>query len=144
VSGREYLERPIVAVGAVVLGEGGRVLLIRRGRAPAENQWSVPGGAVDVGETLAEACAREVREETGLDVAVGAPVGVVERVVRDEDGRVRFHYVIHDFAASVRGGALCAGSDCAEARWVTLEEAAQLPTTEGLLPILQRGQDPGS
>src|SRR5262249_24636682 len=130
-------QHPIVAVGAVVLDDARRVLLVRRGRPPAQDLWSVPGGAVEPGETLLEACAREVREETGLEIGVGARVEVVERITRDEAGRVRFHYVIHDFVARVRGGTLAAGSDCAEARWVTLAEAAQLATTEGLLPVLR-------
>ena len=134
---REYPAHPIVAVGAIVI-DGDRVLLVRRAKPPAQDRWSVPGGVVEAGETLAEACAREVREETGLEIELGAPVEIVERVTRDAQGRVQFHYVIHDFAARVRGGELAAASDCAEARWVTLDEAARLPTTEGLLPVLRR------
>jgi mutator protein MutT len=124
-------------VGAVVIDEADRVLLVRRLRPPAQDLWSVPGGAVEVGETLAQACVREVREETGLDIEVGARVEVVERMTHDATGRVWFHYVIHDFVARVHAGTLVAGSDCAEARWVSLDEAARLPTTEGLLPVLQ-------
>jgi 8-oxo-dGTP diphosphatase len=135
---REYPQHPIVAVGAIVVDEQERVLLVRRGQPPAQDRWSVPGGVVEAGETLAEACVREVREETGLEVEIGAPVEIVERITRDAAGKAQFHYVIHDFAARLRGGALCAASDCAEARWVTLDEAAQLPTTEGLLPVLRR------
>ena len=135
---REYPQHPIVAVGAIVVDEQDRVLLVRRGRPPAQDRWSVPGGVVEAGETLAEACAREVREETGLEIEVGAPVETLERITRDTNGKVQFHYVIHDFAARVSGGTLCAGSDCAEVRWVTLDEAAHLPTTEGLLPVLRR------
>src|SRR5262249_51162472 len=108
---REYPDRPIVAVGAIVFDSAGRVLLGGRGRPPAQGRWSVPGGAVEAGETLAEACAREVREETGLEVEVGSLCEVVERVTRDPDGRVRFHYVILDYAARVSGGTLRAGSD---------------------------------
>jgi ADP-ribose pyrophosphatase YjhB (NUDIX family) len=119
------------AVGAIIFDDDGRVLLVRRGKPPAKDLWSVPGGKVEAGETLAAACAREVREETGLDVDVGAEVVVVER---SGEG---YHYVIHDFLARVRGGTLAAGDDSAEARWVTLDEAAGLPTTEGLLPVLR-------
>jgi ADP-ribose pyrophosphatase YjhB (NUDIX family) len=118
-------------VGAIVV-DGDRVLLIRRGQPPAQDRWSVPGGKVEPGETLEQACAREVREETGLDIEVGPLVEIVERIGEG------YHYVIHDFRARVRGGTLGAASDCAEARWVTLDEAAQLPTTDGLLPVLRR------
>ena len=136
--GREYPDRPIVAVGALVFASDGRVLLVRRGRPPGLGKWSVPGGAVEVGESLREAAAREVREETGLEVAVGSMVEWLERITPGDGGRARFHYVILDFRAEVRGGTLCAGDDCAEARWVTLDEAAALPTTEGLMDVLRR------
>jgi 8-oxo-dGTP diphosphatase len=120
-----------LAVGAIII-DGDRVLLIRRAKPPAQDRWSVPGGKVEPGETLEQACAREVREETGLEVEVGPLVEIVERAGEG------YHYEIHDFHARVRGGTLAAASDCAEVRWVTLDEAAQLPTTDGLLPVLER------
>jgi ADP-ribose pyrophosphatase YjhB (NUDIX family) len=135
---REYPERPIVGVGAILRDAAGRFLLARRGRPPAEGRWSVPGGAVEAGESLREACVREAREETGLEIEVGALVEVVERIARDAQGRAQFHYVIVDYACTARGGDLRAGDDCAELRWVTLEEAARLELTEGLLEVLAR------
>src|SRR5437016_12605482 len=90
---REYPDRPLVGVGAVIVRDS-CVLLIRRGHAPLLGEWSLPGGAVECGETLREAAAREVREETGLNVEVGDMLGVYERVTRSDDGRVRYHYVL--------------------------------------------------
>ena len=135
---REYPARPVLAVGAIVFDDAGRVLLVRRGRPPAEGRWSVPGGAVEVGEELRQACAREVREETGLEVEVGRLCEVVERVTRDPQGRVRYHYVILDYAARVRAGAARAADDCAEIRWAPRDEIERLETTEGLLEVLER------
>jgi len=117
--------RPTVAVGAFVL-DGDRVLLIRRGRPPGEGLWSVPGGRLEPGETLAQAVAREVREETGLVVEVGPLACVVERMGDD------YHFVILDYLARVIGGELAAATDAAAARLVDDAELATLPTTEGL------------
>jgi ADP-ribose pyrophosphatase YjhB (NUDIX family) len=128
----------VLAVGALVFDAAGRALLIRRGRPPGQGLWSVPGGVVEVGEPLRVACAREVEEETGLRVEVGAVREVIERVTRDDRGRVIYHYVIVDLAAEVRGGTLRPGDDCDDVRWATLAEAEQLETTEGLLEVLRR------
>jgi len=111
---RTYPSRPIVGVGAVILTPQQRVILVRRAREPLAGQWSLPGGAVELGETLPRAIAREVREETGLDVDVGPVVEVVERIFRDDDGRVRHHYVLVDYLCRPRGGDLRAGTDATE------------------------------
>ena len=121
-SGREYPSRPIVGVGGVVF-VGGRVLLIKRRFEPLAGRWSLPGGALEVGETLAEGLAREMKEETGLDVVVGPVVDVFDRITRDDEGRARFHYVLVDLLCSVRAGAPVAGSDVSE---VTLAEPGDL------------------
>lgn len=126
--------RPEVAVGAIVFDEAGRVLLVERGRPPGVGLWTVPGGRVERGEKLADAVAREVREETGLDVEVGALAAVVERMGEDH------HFVILDYVARVTGGALTAGDDARAVKFVDDTELAQLPTTEGLLPILERAR----
>jgi mutator protein MutT len=122
--------RPTVAVGAFVRDDAGRVLVVRRAKPPSAGAWSVPGGKQEPGETLAQAVAREVREETGLVVEVGALACVVERIGDD------FHYVIVDYHARVIGGELRASSDADAAQFVTLEELATLPHTEGLLEAL--------
>ena len=124
---------PVVGVGAFIL-DGPRVLVIQRGRPPGEGLWSVPGGRLEAGETLAQAVAREVREETGLTVEVGPFVCVIERMGGD------FHFVILDYLARVVGGTLAPGTDAADARWVTDQELAALPTTEGLLDVLARAR----
>ncbi|MGH7362604.1 MAG: NUDIX hydrolase [Candidatus Methylomirabilales bacterium] len=134
---REYPERPIVAVGGIVV-RNGQVLLIQRGREPSAGRWTIPGGAVRVGERLHEAVARELREECGVEVEVGPVVEVLDRVVRDGTGRVQFHYVIIDYLARWIAGEPRAGSDAAAVRWLHREEWAALPLTEGLDPVLTR------
>ncbi|MGE3401054.1 MAG: NUDIX hydrolase [Vicinamibacterales bacterium] len=108
---RQYPDRPIVGVGAVVVDEAGRVLLIRRRYEPLAGQWSLPGGMLEVGETLEVGVAREVAEETGLQVAVGPVIEVFDRIMRDDDQRVRFHFVLIDYLCRPTGGRLAAGSD---------------------------------
>jgi len=122
-SDREYPQRPLAGVGAVVW-DGERVLLERRGQPPAQGIWSLPGGLVELGETAAQAVAREVREECGIEVEVGDVLGVFDPIFRDPDGRIRYHYVVVDFLVYYRGGELRAGDDAADARWVTPEELA--------------------
>ncbi len=114
---REYPERPIVAVGGVTF-RGEDVLLARRGKAPGYGTWTIPGGALKLGERLRDGVAREVKEECGIDVAVGDVVEVIDRLVRDDEGRIQYHYVIVDCLAVYTGGELVASSDCLEARWV--------------------------
>ncbi|MBI3964136.1 MAG: NUDIX hydrolase [Chloroflexi bacterium] len=118
---RRYPTQPVVAVGAVIV-RGDRVLLARRGKEPASGLWTFPGGGLELGETVREGARREVKEECDLDVELGEMLGVFDRVRRDDDGRVLYHYVIVDFAArSVRGEPV-AGDDCAEVKWVQVDE----------------------
>src|SRR3977135_1281340 len=118
---REYPDNPLVGVGAVLVQDN-RVLLIRRGQAPLLGEWSLPGGVLECGETLREATIREAREETGLIVETGELLGVYERVIRSDDERVRYHYVLIDFLCSQVSGELQAGSDAADVRWFGGEE----------------------
>jgi 8-oxo-dGTP diphosphatase len=134
---REYPQAPIVAVGAVILRED-KVLLIRRRNPPSQGQWTIPGGVMELGETFQEAARREVREECGLEVEPGPVVEVVQNIVRDEAGAVRYHYVIVDVLAEVTGGTLQADEDAADARWVGEEELEQLELTKSARPLLRR------
>jgi ADP-ribose pyrophosphatase YjhB (NUDIX family) len=134
---REYPPLPVVAVGAVVT-RAGKVLLVRRKREPNRGLWSLPGGAVKLGEGLREAVAREVKEECTIEVKVEEVVEVVERIYGDRDGRVRYHYVVIDFLASWRRGRLKAASDISEASWVDPEAIGNLPLTEGLAAVVEK------
>jgi ADP-ribose pyrophosphatase YjhB (NUDIX family) len=125
---------PVVAVGAIVLDDQGRVLLIERARPPGAGLWTVPGGKLEGAETLAQAVAREVREETGLTVEVGPLACVVERIGDD------YHFVILDYLARVIGGTLAAASDARAARFVGDDELAALPLTDGLVDVLARAR----
>ncbi|BEQ15271.1 NUDIX hydrolase [Desulfoferula mesophila] len=118
--GRHYPELPVVGVGAVVLS-GDQVLLVQRGREPSKGIWSIPGGGVELGESLVQACAREVAEETSLDVEVGPVVEVIERILHDSQGRVEYHYVLVDFLCYALPLEPTAGDDAAAALWTGLE-----------------------
>jgi mutator protein MutT len=122
----------VPCVGAVIRDEEGRLLLVRRARPPAAGTWSLPGGRVEPGEDDAAAVAREVREETGLDVVVGGLVGTVERSVGAD-----IVYVINDYACQVVGGTLRAGDDAREVRWCTPAEVRALPTSPQLVETLE-------
>ena len=118
---REYPDRPIVGVGAVIVRRG-RVLLIKRGAPPLQGEWSLPGGVVELGETLRAAAAREALEETGLVVEAGDVLEVFDRIIPGADGRPQYHYVLVDFLCCVTGGELQAGGDAAEATWASEDE----------------------
>lgn len=134
---REYPEGPIASVGVIVL-KGAEVLLVRRARQPRMGFWSIPGGVIELGETLEEAAQREVWEECGVEIQVRGVVDVVDRIIRDPRGQVRFHYVITDVWATYLGGEPIASSDALEARWVKGEDLPSYRLTEGLLPIIYR------
>lgn len=133
---REYPDCPRVGVGAVVIREG-RVLLVRRGVAPASGLWAIPGGALELGETLREAAEREILEETGITIFAGEPVFTCDVCQRDDDGRVRFHYVIVDLAADYVSGEVLGADDALEARWVAPEEIESLLATKTTVKLLR-------
>lgn len=134
---RRYPERPIVGVGAIVY-EGGRVLLVERGREPLRGAWSLPGGVVEAGESLKEAIRREVREETGLEVEPVSVAEVFERILRDAQGRAEYHYVLIDYLCRPLGGELKAGDDVTRAVWAARSELADYAMTEGTLDVIER------
>ena len=134
--------RPIVGVGAVVI-DADRVLLIKRAHEPLKGQWSLPGGRVELGETLEQAVAREVREETGLDVQVGPIVEVRDRIMRDADGRVDYHFVLVDFVCRPSGGILCGASDADAAEWVPLDALATYGIAAVTAAVIRKGAGRG-
>ena len=133
---REYPDRPFVGVGAVIVDESARVLLVKRRFEPLAGQWSLPGGAVDVGETLAACVVREMREETGLDVEVGAVIEVFDRIMHDAGGRVQYHYVLVDYVCRPVGGTLAAASDVAEVAWVDPGDLARFHLTDKAMEVI--------
>ncbi len=135
---REYPDKPLVGVGAVIVQDD-RVLLIQRGQAPLLGEWSLPGGVLECGETLREATIREAREETGLVIETGDMLGVYERVIRSEDRRVRYHYVLVDFLCRPLAGDLQAGSDAADVRWFTREELDGLKLAHDTRGVIDKG-----
>lgn len=134
---RRYPKRPVVAVGALVVKEG-FLLLARRGKEPYVGKWSLPGGVVRTGEGLKEAVKRELKEECGVEVEIENASEVVERLVRDEEGRIQYHYVIIDYLATWRGGEVKASSDLLEARWVNVSDLHRYELTDGTLEVIER------
>jgi 8-oxo-dGTP diphosphatase len=135
---REYPDFPLVGVGAVII-ENGRVLLVKRGHPPLAGEWSIPGGLVELGETLREAAVREAREETCLTVEPTELLGVYDRVLGDDAGRILYHYVLVDFLCRIVGGTAQAADDAEEARWFTAEEAGKLGLAEDTVEVIRMG-----
>ncbi|MFB0560946.1 MAG: NUDIX hydrolase [Candidatus Lokiarchaeia archaeon] len=133
---KEYPERPLLGVGSVIVSNG-RVVLIRRGSDPDYGLWSIPGGLVEEGELLREACARESLEETGIVVDVKEPLEILDRIVYDDEGRVKYHFVIVDFRADPVDGELKPSSDALEARYVKLEDLKNYEITETVKNLLR-------
>jgi len=133
---REYPDRPIVGVGAVIIDRG-RVLLVRRGSPPMLGQWTIPGGVVELGETLRSAAEREAQEETGLTVHVGEVIEVIDRILPGDDGRTQFHYVLIDFLCSVVQGEAQAGSDAAEVAWAAENELEKFKLEKKALEVIR-------
>jgi mutator protein MutT len=135
---REYPDTPLVGVGAIII-EDRRVVLVKRGHAPLRGKWSSPGGVLEVGETLRKAAVREAREETGLTIEPGELLGVFERVVPDEHGRMRYHYVLIDFLCRRVAGELMAADDAEDARWFRPEELGGLDLARETEDVILKG-----
>jgi 8-oxo-dGTP diphosphatase len=143
---REYPDQPVVGVGGVAI-EGGRALLIRRAGPPLAGEWSIPGGVLHVGETLGQGVARELAEETGLEVNAVELIEVFERIfpappsadgTPGDGARPQYHYVILDYLCEVRGGTLAAGSDASELAWATEDELVKFNLTEAVKRVVRR------
>jgi mutator protein MutT len=137
---RDYPDRPLVGVGAVIVHQG-RAVIVQRGSEPLKGQWSIPGGALELGETLRQCAVREALEETGLQVEAGEVLGVFDAVYREPDGRIQYHYVLIDFACRLLGGELRAGGDAAQARWMTLEELEEYQVAETARKVIYKVLD---
>ena len=135
-SHRLYPDRPIVGVG-ILIEQGGKFLLIKRGAEPDAGMWTVPGGLVEVGERVRDAAVREALEETGLQVEVVDRIGVVDKIVRDDEGRVRYHFIIVQLLARVLAGEAVAMDDAVEARWVELADFPGIDLTPSFKEFLR-------
>jgi 8-oxo-dGTP diphosphatase len=135
---REFPEIPLVGVGAIII-EDSRVLLVKRAHPPLQAQWSIPGGVLEVGELIREAAVREAREETGLIVEPGDLLGVYDRILRNAEKRVQYHYVLIDFLCRRVGGELAAADDAAEVRWFTRDELPPLKLAEDTQDVIRKG-----
>lgn len=134
---RRYPERPMVGVGAVIFRRD-EVLLVRRGREPACGKWSLPGGLVELGESLEEAVRREVREEVGLEVTVRDLVVALDRVLRDADGRIEYHYILLDFLCEAKPGEPRPASDVTDCAFVALDGLGRYAMTDGMEKVVRK------
>ena len=142
---RSFPKRPILGVGALIFRHG-KMLLIERGREPFKGYWSLPGGVLEVGETLERGVAREVKEETGLEVTPVALVEIFERLILDQSGRPEYHYVLIDFLCRPCGGSLARASDADEAAWAPVDGLARYGVAEAVIRVIEQaialGQPP--
>lgn len=135
---REYPDRPLIGVGAIILDRG-RALVVRRATEPLKGEWSIPGGVLELGETLRTGVVREAKEETGLDVLPVEVLEVYDRIVADEAGKTRYHYVLIDYLCQVTGGELKAASDVSEVRWLSEKDLDSFPIADSAEEVLRKG-----
>jgi 8-oxo-dGTP diphosphatase len=133
---REHPKQPLIGVGALII-ENGRVVLIKRGKAPLLGEWSIPGGMLELGETLRQGVEREALEETGLVVRATELLGVFDRIVPDDERNIVYHYVLIDFLCQQLSGELRAGADAADAHWFTPQEVEKLPLAPDTARVIQ-------
>ena len=137
---RRYPKRPIVGVGALIFKRD-RILMAQRGKEPLKHWWSLPGGALELGELLADGIRREVREETGLEVRPLGVLEIFERIMRDAAGAPEYHYVLIDYLCRITGGTLRAGDDVCRVEWVRRRDLPALQITEGTLGVIEKAFD---
>ena len=135
---REYPKQPLIGVGAIIV-QSGKVVLVKRGHAPLAGEWSIPGGVLEVGETMREGVIREAREETGLAIVPLDLLGVFDRMMRDDRGQVLYHYVLVDFLCRVVAGSLKAAGDAAEADWFTSHQIKELALPSDTAEVVRLG-----
>jgi mutator protein MutT len=136
---RLYPKQPIIGVGAVIIKDG-KILLEKRKNEPGKGKWSIPGGLVELGETIEQTVIREVKEETGLEVEKPEHIDVVDNVVRDDNSEIKYHFVIIDYFVMLKGGTLKATSDAEELRWVTFDEVEKYDLTITFRAFFQRNR----
>jgi 8-oxo-dGTP diphosphatase len=134
---RDYPDRPLLGVGAVVV-RGEQVLVVRRANPPLQGQWSIPGGLVETGETIRDAVIREIREETGFTIEPLELTEVFERILRDADSRVQYHFVVIDYLCRISSGELQAGSDVSEIRWAGFDDLEILGITPETRAVIKK------
>ncbi|MDR3704070.1 MAG: NUDIX hydrolase [Candidatus Sulfopaludibacter sp.] len=134
---RRYPRHPLVGVGAIMLRRD-RILMAQRGKEPLKGWWSLPGGALETGESLADGVRREVREETGLEIEPLGVLEIFERILRDQDGTPEYHYVLIDYVCRVTGGTLFPGDDVCAVDWVRRADLPNLQITEGTLGVIEK------
>jgi 8-oxo-dGTP diphosphatase len=134
---RAYPEHPIIGVGAVIL-QNDRALLVRRATEPLRGEWSVPGGALELGEKLRDGTAREALEETGLTVEVGEVLDVFDSIFPDAEGHIQYHYVLIDFLCHPLSGEAAAGSDVSEVKWVTETDLDHLGLRPSIAQVIRK------
>jgi 8-oxo-dGTP diphosphatase len=135
--GREYPDRPVLGVGGVVISNG-RALLVRRGGPPLQGEWSIPGGMLEIGETLFEGVRRELAEETGIEVRVLDLIEVFERILLDAAGRPKYHYVVLDYLCDAIRGSARAGSDVTAVAWANDSELAQYSLAPTAMRVIEK------
>jgi 8-oxo-dGTP diphosphatase len=138
--GRLYPDKPIVGIGAIIV-RNGKMLLEKRKNDPGKGRWSVPGGVVELGENVTQTVIREVKEETGLDVAEPEHIDVVDQITRDENGRIKYHFVIVDYLVNLKGGTLNAASDADALQWVSLDDVEKYDLTGTFRAFFERNRD---
>jgi len=138
---RKYPNAPIVAVAALIYNKKGEILLVRRKAEPGRGLWSIPGGAVEVGEKLLDALKREILEETGLTIKPISIIDIAEVIKKDEDNRIKYHYIIIDYIAEVSSGILKPSTDVSDAIWIKVNKISEYKLTESLRKMIKKNID---